>query len=234
MPERCYIISGLVVSSLEEDNEISLPPTYTNTRSLPNVIKEIPSPEDISSIPGVSHLAKKFPKKQDWPTILLIGRDCMLAQTQDHLTWSDDQSQVAAKTPLGWVLIGSPATSKPNPKTPHSHPQHPYSQQHLRQSSSFKATSKTDPNNQQAQSIANQYTLESDQLARSIKGRKEDELPGYSQDEKSFLEMVISGAKQRPDKMIELPLPFKEDNPKFSFKRTTALKRTTSERRGAL
>ena len=25
MPERCHIISGLVVSSLEEDNEISLP-----------------------------------------------------------------------------------------------------------------------------------------------------------------------------------------------------------------
>ena len=123
MPERCHIISGLVVSSLDDDNEISLPPTYTNSKSLPNVIKEIPSPEDISSIPGVSHLADKFPEKQDWPTILLIGRDCMLAQTQEDLTWSDDQSQVAAKTPLGWVLIGSPATFKPNPKTSHSQPQ---------------------------------------------------------------------------------------------------------------
>ena len=118
--ERC-IISGLVVSSLDESNEIALPDTYTC--NLPNVIKEIPSPEDISSIPGVSHLADKFPEKQDWPTILLIGRDCMLAQTQEHLTWSDDQSQVAAKTPLGWVLIGSPATFKPNPKTPRSQPQ---------------------------------------------------------------------------------------------------------------
>ena len=155
MPERCHIISGLVVSSLDDDNEISLPPTYTNSKSLPNVIKEIPSPEDISSIPGVSHLAEKFPEKQDWPTILLIGRDCMLAQTQEDLTWSDDQSQVAAKTPLGWVLIGSPATFKPNPKISRSQPQHPHFQQHLRQSSSFKATSKTDPNNQQAQSIAN-------------------------------------------------------------------------------
>ena len=67
MPERCYIISGLVVSSLEEDNEISLPPTYTNTRSLPNVIKEIPSPEDISSIPGVSHLAENFPRSRTGP-----------------------------------------------------------------------------------------------------------------------------------------------------------------------
>ena len=123
MPERCHIISGLVVSSLDDDNEISLPPAYTNSKSLPNVIKEIPSPEDISSIPGVSHLADKFPEKQDWPTILLIGRDCMLAQTQEDLTWSDDQSQVAAKTPLGWVLIGSPATFKPNPKTPRSQPQ---------------------------------------------------------------------------------------------------------------
>ena len=122
-PERCHIISGLVVSSIDDDNEISLPPTYTNSKSLPNVIKEIPSPEDISSIPGVSHLDEKFPEKQDWPTILLIGRDCMLAQTQEHWTWSYDQSQVAAKTPLGWVLIGSPATFKPNPETPRSQPQ---------------------------------------------------------------------------------------------------------------
>ena len=84
----------------------------------------------------------------------------------------------------------------------------------------------TGPTNSQAQSLAKQYALDSDHLATSIKGRKEDELPGYSQDERSFLEMVISGAKQRPDGMIELPLPFKEANPKFSTNRLMALKRT--------
>ena len=41
-------------------------------------------------------------------------------------------------------------------------------------STSFKVTSKTDPNSQQAQSIADQYTLESDDLAKSIDGRKEE------------------------------------------------------------
>ena len=74
-PETCHVISGLKVSSLDETNEIFLPDTYTNTRRTPNVINEIPFPDDISSIPGLSHLASKFPKKQDWPTILLIGRD---------------------------------------------------------------------------------------------------------------------------------------------------------------
>jgi len=71
-------------------------------------------------------------------------------------------------------------------------------------STSFKVTSKTDPNNQQTQSIVDQCTLESGHLAKSIEGRKEDELPGYSQDEKSFLEIVISGRKQQPSTVVHL------------------------------
>merc|ERR1712074_178978 len=71
----------------------------------------IPTPEEVSSIPGLSHLAPNFPIKQEWPTILLLGRDCMKAQPQTQLTWSKDKSQLAVKTPLGWVIMGKPSQS---------------------------------------------------------------------------------------------------------------------------
>ena len=78
----------------------------------------------------------------------------------------------------------------------------------------------------QAKQFAQQHSEESDQLAKDLQGRKEDELPGYSQDEITFLNNVLRNTKIRPDNMIELPLPFKEANPKFPFNRKVALERT--------
>ena len=63
-------------------------------------------------------------------------------------------------------------------------------------------------------------------MASTIQGQREDELPGYTSDEMTFLNDVLKGTKIRPDNMIELPLPFTEKNPKFTFNRTTALQRT--------
>ena len=48
----------------------------------------------------------------------------------------------------------------------------------------------------------------------------------YSQREKTFLQMTITGIRHRPDGMIEIPLPFKTEQPQFIKNRTVALKRT--------
>ena len=75
------------------------------------MIREVPTPEEISTIPGLSHLSSKFPKKQNWPTILLLGRDCIHAFDQMQQTQSEDKNQLATKTQLGWAIIGKPAPS---------------------------------------------------------------------------------------------------------------------------
>ena len=51
-------------------------------------------------------------------------------------------------------------------------------------------------------------------------------MPGYNNDEIAFLKDVLKGSKIRPDNMIELPLPFTEESPKFPINRNIALKRT--------
>ena len=57
---------------------------------------------------------------------------------------------------------------------------------------------------------------------------REGEVKDYSQAEKKFLQMTISGIKHRQDGMIEVPLPFKTDHPQFAWNRGVALSRTRS------
>jgi len=75
---------------------------------------------------------------------------------------------------------------------------------------------------------AQHYLQDDEQTATAIQGTKEDELLGYSNDERAFLNQVVPNVRIRPDRMIELPLPFKEAKPKFPPNRTIALKRTES------
>ena len=189
------------------------------------MIREVPTPEEISTIPGLSHLSSKFPKKQNWPTILLLGRDCIHAFDQMQQTQSEDKHQRATKTPLGWAIIGKPAPStRPLKKnassenkatpgaTPHSNTvlkttatptTTPYSTSTKKPTYAQVTKQKrrsTPPNNDvdvdllntRTQAYIQRYAAEEDRLATAIQGNKEEELPGYTQDEIMFLKDVIN------------------------------------------
>ena len=108
-PEPCRLLNGLIATSIDGSNPITLPPVYI--KKLPNTIDEVPTQETISTIPGLQHLADQFAEKKNWPTIALIGRDCTIAQFKENMTFSNDKRQIASKKPLGWILIGE--TTKP-------------------------------------------------------------------------------------------------------------------------
>ena len=76
--------------------------------------------------------------------------------------------------------------------------------------------------------LAQHYLQDDDLTAIAIQSTKEDELDGYSNDDRAFLNQVVPNVRVRPDRMIELPLPFREARPTFPFNRTIALKRTES------
>ena len=77
-------------------------------------------------------------------------------------------------------------------------------------------------------SLAQQYFQDDEQSALAIQSTREEELPGYSNDERAFLDQVVRKVQIRPHHMIELPLPFKEAQPTFPNNRAIALKRTES------
>jgi len=57
-------------------------------------------------------------------------------------------------------------------------------------------------------------------------GTKEDELADYSQDDVKFLKTVVRQVRQRPDAMLEFPLPFKGQEPVFTCNENYARNRT--------
>ena len=114
-PEPCKIINELTVSSIDNETNISLPPTYIY-KPLPNAIDEIPAPADVAEIAGLEDLASKFHNKNnEWRTIIIIGRDCIRAQTQEQTRFATDGTPMATKTPFGWTLIGE--KNQPNDNT---------------------------------------------------------------------------------------------------------------------
>ena len=104
----CHLISGLRIAPLNVQREIALPEVIMQNE-IPDSLDQIPSRKEVEETPGYSMFAHEFPEKQDdWETILLIGRDCMEAQWQEQFYSAENRSQMVAKTPLGWTLIGFP------------------------------------------------------------------------------------------------------------------------------
>ena len=80
---------------------------------IPDAWNQIPSRKVVEETPGYSMFAHEFPEKQkEWETVLLTGRDCMEAQWQEQFYSNENRTQMVAKTPLGWTLIGSPPEAR--------------------------------------------------------------------------------------------------------------------------
>ena len=72
-------------------------------------LKAIPSWQEVANSVGFESFAKHFPEKNySWPTILMIGRDCIPVQWQHQFRAKNNPSQMVVETPLGWALVGSP------------------------------------------------------------------------------------------------------------------------------
>jgi len=108
--ESCLKVSGLQVASLKgTQNKINLPPTYLH-KTLVNASQEVPTRRQVAGMPGFEHFADKFyDDVSNLKTIMLIGRNCILAQRQRQFTNSRNQNQIATETPLGWCIMGKSA-----------------------------------------------------------------------------------------------------------------------------
>merc|ERR1711873_253666 len=93
---------------------------------------------------------------------------------------------------------------------------------------SYASVLKTHTEDTNPMPLAQHYLQDEEQTAIAIQGTKEDELDGYKNDERAFLNQVVPNVRVRLDRMIELPLPFREAKPTFPSNRTIALKRTES------
>ena len=76
----CKYLKDLQVSPIDGSRTINISSSVIRDE-LPDNIREVPDIGDVQSVPKFRKVAGHFPRKNNsWPTILLIGRDCMPAQ----------------------------------------------------------------------------------------------------------------------------------------------------------
>ena len=91
----------------------------------------------------------------------------------------------------------SSAKRKRKPKSSYSNRLSVPNSKDVTDDGSLEATDRS-VSNARAQKFTQQHSSEEESLATSIKGSKEDELPGYTQEEILFLKDVITNTKIRP------------------------------------
>ena len=102
---KTLIVKDLMITPLSGNAPIHM--ERAKSCHIPDALKDVPTPQEVQSIPGLSHLAEKFPTKKEWPTLMLIGRDCTQAQKHIQYVSSEDNNQLAIQTPLGWTIMAS-------------------------------------------------------------------------------------------------------------------------------
>ena len=225
------------MTPLDGQKEISLPEVIMQNE-IPDSWDQIPSPEEVANTPGFEDCSHLFPEKDPaWETLLLIGRDCMAVQWQEQ--FFDDKkgntSQMLAKTPLGWTLIGSPTFLTANRRYHRNKRRNKRRngnwnsrrrslQQHvayIRSSPVFMTTDHTCDGNAPEETSPEEESENSPQENDEL-----DELEAMSRDEEEFMRKTVPFIRQRDDGMIEIPLPFKVERPSFPYNRGKALQRT--------
>ena len=233
----CHVISGLIVTPLDGQDEIALPEVIMQNE-IPDSWDQVPSPEDVSVTPGFEECSHLFPQKDPaWETILLIGRDCMAAQWQEQFydEKNENTSQMLAKTPLGWTLIGSPTyltTNRQNHRNKKRRRKRNRNRnRRLRSFQQHVAYIRGSPVFMSSDSPRNGKTPEETPPEEEIENTPQendewDELEAMSRDEEEFMRKTVPYTRQREDGMIEIPLPFKFEKPCFPYNRGKALQRT--------
>ena len=202
-------ISGLFIRGVTEGNSYQLPTMLTNC-FIPNCTNEIASPEVVKSHPGIKKFGKYFPSiDRSAGVMALIGRN---ANELMKTTCYGDVAPFVHKTNLGWAVVGLIGTQDDDNndinvlKT--SVVQEHFDIQFTVPQSQFKGI---DINSS---------------LKSSMDRLSDDELPGRSQQDTRFDNIMTLGTGVNTERNIELPLPFKEDNPVMPDNRRSVYQRT--------
>ena len=69
---HCHIIKNLIIETLSGNEKFMLKNAIT--QEMPNALRDVPTPEEVSTIPGLSHLASEFPSKKGLAYLTSVGQ----------------------------------------------------------------------------------------------------------------------------------------------------------------
>ncbi|KAJ8039187.1 hypothetical protein HOLleu_16824 [Holothuria leucospilota] len=188
-------ISGITIQGLNQDEMISLPTTYTRD-CIPATPLQIPTPEKIMGWPHLKELSEVLSPYLDMEVGLLIGATCPRALIpQDVKPGMRNGDPYAVRTPLGWGVVGDLKRG--------SDASDDTRKKHFAFRSSTKEVIKV---------------LERDFIDVQTKDKM------ISREDKKFLRVMEEGMEM-VNGHVQLPLPFKTDDPKLPNNKGVAMKR---------
>ena len=188
------VLKNLRIRGVNEKKTFTLPTMYTNP-FIPDCKAEVASPKTVRSHPQIRHLANRFNNiDNSAEVLLLLGRDTGdLMFTRCY----GNRPPFAHRTSLGWALVGLCSNWKSS--TPESHNVLRVSlNEHFLQETLFKHSRK-------------EFLSDVDVFTE----KRDDELPGLSNEDRKFLEKVEHEINVNESGNIVLPLPFRNDKPKL-------------------
>ena len=199
------VLKGLRIRGVNEKKSFDLPTMYTNP-FIPDCKSEVASPEVVRAHPHIRQFAERFNSVDgSAEVLLLLGRDTgSLMFTRCH----GNRPPFAHRTALGWALVGVcynsvSSSSKSTTVLKIS------LNEHFLQESSFRHSNKP--------------FLSEDSIFTE---RRDDELPGLSNDDRKFLDIVARDIEVNASGNIVLPLPFHHEQPKLPDNHTQVYCRT--------
>ena len=104
--ESTIILDNLIVTSLDDENPIELPRSYTRDE-IPAYHHQIPTPSLIKQWPHLSEVAKKIPEfESDLEIGLLIGSNCPSALEPLEVVPCQSDGPFALRLRHGWTVSG--------------------------------------------------------------------------------------------------------------------------------
>ncbi len=100
------VVTGLIVTSLNDENSIELPKTYVRNE-IPETEAEIPHPESFRQWPYLARVIDQLPPHLKNVKIgLLIGTNCPKATEPKDFVVSENGGPYAVLTFAGWTVVG--------------------------------------------------------------------------------------------------------------------------------
>ena len=207
IPCRGKIIQNLTIRGVRETQKFDLPTLLTHDY-LPNCLNEVATPESVKAHPSISKYHTHFnPVDPSNSVMLLIGRDSgSLIGTQCF----GDEAPYVHKTKLGYAVVGLKQASNAQNyplvlRTSLAVPEH------------FEAKfSLPSPK------ISGHIPIIENSLARQL----DDEMPGYSQEEAKFIQMMDENTTVNKKGFLQMPLPLKDPNISLPCNRGAVFYRT--------
>ncbi|XP_070203690.1 uncharacterized protein [Littorina saxatilis] len=216
---RCHALSDLRVRAYNAQDFIDVPTAYSQEELCVDK-RHVPTCEVVKNIPHLSHLSEQFPPFLDVPIGLLLGVNVSEALRPLQIEYGDPGLPYAQRTRLGWGILGQ------MPANYNKEPDHAAQVFRIKQEKTAGSSLHNGSIGFRTKEATNEQLIK--MMEQDFACPNEQPL---SQEDHRFIKILTENTKVNDEGHYELPLPFKQDDPKLPNNRHVALRRLMNLKR---